>query len=154
MEKHMPKTVRVVALAAMLLLGCPFIKIANESVAETIGEEGSRYVTYDKLSGYDIIIETIADYGRGNLLPGEGMAFVLTIVFGIAVLAQFTGAMAMKGRFVLYTAIFIFTLLFSILVVIYSSDMLDIVRWGYYSYLASQALLIIIAGNKKRESTL
>ena len=150
MERDMPKTVRVATLFAMLMLGSPFLKIPTEA----IGNEGSLHVMYDRLSGYDVVIETAMAYGQANFSSGEGIMALLIILFGIAALVQFAGAIAMRGRIVLYTAIFIFAGLFSVLIFMYRNDMLGIVRWGCYGYLAIQVLLIIISGNKKRKSTL
>ncbi len=146
----MPKTVRVATLFAMLMLGSPFLKIPTEA----IGNGAHMNVMYDRLSGYDVVIETAMAYGQPNFSSGESIMALLIIVFGIAALVQFVGAIAMKGRVVLYTAVFIFAGLFSVLIFMYRNDMLDIVRWGCYGYLAIQALLIIIAGNKRRKSTL
>ncbi|MEL1243086.1 hypothetical protein AAEO56_02335 [Flavobacterium sp. DGU11] len=150
MERYMPKTVRVATLFAVLMLGGPFLKIPGE----TIDNGSHMHVMYDRLSGYDVVIETAMAYGQPNFSSGEGIMVLLIIVFGIAALVQFAGAMAMKGRIVLYTAIFIFAGLFSVLIFMYRNDMLYIVRWGCYAYLAIQALLIIIAGNKRPKTTL
>jgi len=145
----MPKTVRVVVLFAMLFLSNPFVKVATQLQTPS----GSPYTGYDKLSAISIIIETTTALFEGAFANNGMVMAIVVLVFGIIVLVQFIASLMAREKIVLYTAVFLFAMLFSVLVFIYRKDEAVIVRWGYYSYLAIQALLIFISGNKKQRIT-
>gem|GEM_PF-3792917 len=145
----MPKTVRVVVFFATLLLCNPFVKVPIQLQTPS----GNAYSGYDRLSGLDIIIETTAGLFEGAFANGGMVMAIVVLIFGVVALVQFIASLMAKEKIVLYTAVFLFAMLFSVLVFIYKKDEAVIVRWAYYSYLAVQALLIFISGNKKQRIT-
>lgn len=146
MERVYFKIVQVAAAVVMAVTTAPFFKLP-EVRTDTIHTVTNAPVYYDTLSGFTFTYETVEPlFSSGVSQTGfEVFASVLLLVLYIILLLQFLSAITEKPKYMLYTAIPLFSAVLIFYLFIFKNDDPGIVMWGYYAFMLLEAIIIVLA---------
>ena len=142
MKAFLRKYLYIIAILGGIALALPFVQIISDASVDEARADGYSHISYDRLSGLDILWErAITFFDQGTYLP-EQLVIVLLILLFFMNIAQIVSAIRRQNKIVLYTAIVLFSALFTFMVFIIRNTFQVNITYGYYAYLIIQAIII------------
>lgn len=143
MEKFRTNSFYLLALFGFMAFTTPFIKYPS---SVKITDANPLYIHYERLSGLDMVWESVAVFlnPSDKLYQENGIVSgIVALIIAVVLLVQFAGVAFKKKSLVFYSAILLFAAFLTNLM-LFAKEGFVIVRWGYYVYLVIQAALILL----------
>jgi len=143
MEKFRTNGFYVLTLFGFMAFTTPFIKYPS---SVTITDANPLYIHYEKLSGIDMVWESIAVFlnPADKLYQDSGIVSgIVALLIAVMLIVQFAGVIFKKKGLIFYSAILLFAA-FLVNLMLLAKEGFVTLRWGYFLYLAIQAVIIML----------
>jgi len=121
----------------------PFIKYPS---SVKITDANPLYIHYEKLSGIDMVWESVAVLFNpaDKLYEDSGIVSgIVALLIAIVLLVQFAGVVFKKRNLIFYSAIVLFAA-FLVNLMLLAKEGFVTVRWGYFIYLIIEVVIILL----------
>lgn len=155
MKKFAANGFNTLTLFGFMAFTTPFIKYPS---SVKISDAHPLYIHYEKLSGIDMVWESVGVLlnPSDKLYENSGIpSGIVALLLALVLIAQFTGIALKNKKLIFYTAIVLFAA-FLVNLMLLAKDGFVTLRWGYFVYLIIQVaiiLLIPITTKKRAENS-
>ncbi|KGO86596.1 hypothetical protein Q765_10250 [Flavobacterium rivuli WB 3.3-2 = DSM 21788] len=143
MEKFRTNGFYLLTLFGFMAFTTPFIKYPS---SVKITDANPLYIHYEKLSGIDMVWESVAVlFNPADKLYEESgiVSGIVALLIAIVLLVQFAGVVFKKRNLIFYSAIVLFAA-FLVNLMLLAKEGFVTVRWGYFIYLIIEAAIILL----------
>jgi len=130
-------------IVGFMALTSPFIKYPS---SVKITDANPLYIHYEKLSGLDMVWESVEVFlnPSDKLYQDSGIVSgIVALLIAVVFLVLLAGVALKKKPLIFYTAILLFAAFFVNLMLLAKEGFVTL-RWGYFVYLVIQAAIILL----------